>query len=182
MWTKCRSSFHVTRGRLALRYVGATNAVPHVGNAARLLQICVSLPPNSKLCWTCERATTAYKCDACKTSLPSTCFDAEVLHLAQVHTRKRVCFNCQALGYSPKDVKPYECMGKHKRGHLKFGSQLLRDVKREHSSLLVCEEARPAVYLMNSPTQCWRASRCWVLGPKPFPRFSLRELRVPEVS
>ena len=94
----------------------------------------------SALCWECYGNEQAYTCDACHKLFQQAAFDARILSHASAGERRRVCIDCQANGYDPKDVTSYTCSRGHSCGHLKFDCQLLYDVKRGNSAVLTCKD------------------------------------------
>ncbi len=60
---------------------------------------------------------------------------------ARKHGHALVCLECQAKGYSPKDVKTYRCGVCGEHGHLKFEQSNLKKSKSRGDKLL-CQECR----------------------------------------
>ena len=112
--------------------------------------ICISdwrkFATGSSECTTCYYLKKTFSCAVkkCKNQdVPADHFDSDVLFHHRFHKRVLVCLECQTQGYSPKDVKPYECQGGHSCGHLKFESQQLRDSHRAtRSAKLVCVDCQ----------------------------------------
>ena len=104
----------------------------------RLMTDCRSFATNSSECWACYRKRDLHTCDACEQVLDMTVFNADVLHNSRTMSRKKVCLQCEEIGYSVRDTNSYQCAGGHWRGHLRFESQLLYNVNRENTSTLVC--------------------------------------------
>ena len=77
-------------------------------------------------------------CHRCEEWLIGLSFDEDVLSHASSGERKRLCKDCQHLGYSPKDLHGYECSGGHSCGHLFFDPASLKNWKAKHSSTLTC--------------------------------------------
>jgi len=87
-------------------------------------------------------------CDvaSCKALKNKECFDKTLFENARKYDRALVCLECQAKGFSPKDVKPHNCglCGEH--GHLKFDQKLFGNHKARSDKLLckdcVAKESR----------------------------------------
>ena len=63
-------------------------------------------------------------------------------HFNRWMTFLKVCKDCEERGYSPRDVKSYECCGCGPRGHLKFASHQLTHHIQRQSGLLCIECTR----------------------------------------
>ena len=107
----------------------------------KLVTHCSQFATNSNECWSCYKKSRVHRCDACKEHLGNHLFNSRVLTNARMNDgeRKAVCLKCQEAGYSPEDTQKYLCAGGHERGHLDFDTQLLYNVKRKHSSTLICK-------------------------------------------
>ena len=104
----------------------------------RLITNCSSFATNSSECWACYKQRDLHTCNACEQTFEAIAFNADVLHNSQTKKRKKVCLQCEELGYSVRDTKPYQCEGGHSRGHLKFQRQLIWDFNREQIRTIVC--------------------------------------------
>ena len=69
-----------------------------------------------------ESELKEYWCDCCKEWLIGLSFEERMRYESE---RKRLCKDCQHLGYSPKDCREYNCSGGHSCGHLFFDPQKL---------------------------------------------------------
>ena len=68
-------------------------------------------------------------------------FDPSVINNAKWHGRRRVCLDCAAAGFSPRDVQTYPCAECGGKGHLKFSQSSLKNYKRpERNTTLVCND------------------------------------------
>ena len=114
---------------------------------------------NSRLCTNCSRATEGHICRKCGLKQKTACYDEGVLLHHQKHKRMLICQACQLLGYSPDEtfgLEPHMCKHGHERGHLAFDLQLLYNVKRGHSSSLICRECQEKYIYQCAAPDCFR--------------------------
>ena len=98
------------------------------------------------MCWPCHKKQQMkqqmVKCDACGRQKESDKFDGHIFSHHVKHGRRAVCMHCVECGYSPADVKSYQCQGRggHACGHKAFDRTALENAKRRQMQDLMCKE------------------------------------------
>ena len=83
------------------------------------------------VCWPCHKKTQMVKCGACSREKEAHKFESALLEHHFHHGRKAVCMQCVECGYSPLDVRSYQCQGNggHTCGHKAFHRKALENAK-----------------------------------------------------
>ena len=113
------------------------------------------------MCWPCYKKQQMVKCDACSHEKESDKFDAHILKNHLHHGRKAVCTQCVECGYSPLDVRSYQCRGRggHACGHRAFDRVELKNAKTRSMESLMCKAcARGTLQCIGCATYLPRSS------------------------
>ena len=96
----------------------------------------------TSICWPCYREQQMVTCDACGRSKEKETFDAKIMRHHESDGRKAVCKECVERGYSPLDVRSYQCqgLGGHTCGHKAFDTHALNNAKARSMENLLCNK------------------------------------------
>ena len=121
--------------------------------------------------WPCYKKHKMVKCDVCGHEKGSDKFKAALLEHNAHHGRKVVCIQCGERGYSPADVRSYQCQGNggHACGHLAFPRQALKHAKQRSSKmryLFALTVARAPLRALDATRTCYRVhptNKCGIM-------------------
>ena len=125
-----------------------------------------SFAGKSTRCIQCENLTTVHRCDACAASRPASAFDPRVLGNATKYGRRKVCLECTARGFSPRDATAYPCAECGDKGHLRFERNALENYKARGRPPLVCTICIARHRAIEEKLKDKKSARCTCKGPQ----------------